>query len=180
MAVAATVSMFAPTTAATPRAGSAVRGRPNRVSGGKTVGGDSIAQGEANGGDGGSPWISETPLAQSGDSGTAWAQSSATNTGNTGPATSTANASPTALSGDSGDSGRTGDAKGTLSATNTEIKGRVSVSGDATSGRSGDTGNTGDARADGAAFSVANSGALAHPTRHPAPPATRPMQCAPT
>src|SRR5207253_5580843 len=61
-----------------------------------TRGGDAIAQLEANGGNGGAANLTEDPVAWSGNSGTAWAQSSATNTGNTGPATSTADANPQA------------------------------------------------------------------------------------
>src|SRR5207302_6703355 len=149
-----------------------IKGRNNVVTGGKVTGGDSIAQGTANGGDGGSPWISEDPLAQSGDSGTAWAQSTATNTGNTGPASSTANASPVAASGGSGDSGNTGKATADLTASNAKIKGSSKVAATVRSGDSGKTGATGDARAAGAGQSPCNPGALS-PT-HPASGSTRP------
>src|SRR5947207_5763894 len=53
-------------------------------------GGDSIADASANGGNGGSVQATIDPVAASGDSGASTAQSSATNTGDTGAASSTA------------------------------------------------------------------------------------------
>ena len=71
------------------------------------TGGDSIAVASADGGSGGSVDIDVSPVAISGDSGATTAQSSATNTGNTGPASSTSVSNPVSISGNSGDTGRT-------------------------------------------------------------------------
>src|SRR5207245_1435792 len=68
----------------------------------------SIAVGDASGGDGGSVRVRVIPTAISGDSGSAVAQSSATNTGNTGSAGSAANSTPLATSGPSGSTGAAG------------------------------------------------------------------------
>jgi hypothetical protein len=125
----------------------------------RVAGGDSIAVASANGGNGGSVGIRINPLAVSGDSGTAIGQSSATNTGNTGPASSTSISSPVAISGDSGSTGRTGDVRSNVAAVNTAIKGRAVVDGGAGSGNSGNSGRTGNANAVGVAVSNANSGA---------------------
>src|SRR3954451_5199584 len=108
----------------------------------RAVGGDSIAVASANGGEGGSAIIHIDPVAISGDSGTTVAQSSATNTGNTGPASSTSVSSPVAISGNSGSTGATGDARTSVSAVNTAIKGRATVDADTHSGRSGNSGST--------------------------------------
>jgi len=54
------------------------------------TGGDSIAETNANGGDGGEAELEQNPEATSGDSGKSIAQSSSTNTGDTGAASSTA------------------------------------------------------------------------------------------
>src|SRR5439155_8887064 len=66
---------------------------------GPITGGDSIASATANGGNGGDVAAAIDPLAVSGDSGASTAQSSATNTGDTGAAASTAVSSPVALPG---------------------------------------------------------------------------------
>jgi hypothetical protein len=126
---------------------------------GRVSGGDSIAVASANGGSGGSVTIDVSPVAVSGDSGTTTAQSSATNTGNTGPASSTSVSNPVAVSGNSGSTGSTGDVHSTAAALNTAIKGKATVNVDATSGDSGKSGPTGNATAVGAAVSSANSGA---------------------
>src|SRR3954469_4121415 len=125
----------------------------------RAVGGDSIAVASANGGQGGSAFIHIDPVAVSGDSGVAVGQSSATNTGNTGPASSTSISSPVAISGDSGSTGRTGDVHTNVAAVNTAIKGKATVDANAHSGNSGNSGPTGNANAVGVAVSSANSGA---------------------
>src|SRR3954465_2691718 len=125
----------------------------------RVSGGDSIAVASANGGGGGSAFIHIDPVAISGDSGTTVAQSSATNTGNTGPASSTSISSPVAISGDSGSTGKTGDTHVNVAAVNTAIKGRATVDANVHSGNSGDSGRTGNANAVGVAVSSANSGA---------------------
>src|SRR5207249_8439026 len=79
-------------------------------------GGDSIANATANGGNGGSVQATIDPLAVSGDSGASTAQCSATNTGDTGAASSTAVSSPVAISGDSGPTGDTGTGSAPLTA----------------------------------------------------------------
>src|SRR5207245_8575145 len=117
----------------------------------------------ANGGNGGAANVTANPTARSGDSGLSWSQSSATNTGNTGPATSTAESNPFAISGNSGASGATGPATVNLNAVNTGLLGEAEAGGDFTgafSGDSGDTGEAGDASAFGTANSLANAGAL--------------------
>src|SRR5947207_12282175 len=78
------------------------------ASGATKAGGDSTGSGSANGGSGGSPSVVIAPVAQSGNSGDVHAESSATNTGNTGPATSTAISNPVAITGNSGSTGGTG------------------------------------------------------------------------
>ncbi|MDP9071595.1 MAG: hypothetical protein M3N68_10025, partial [Actinomycetota bacterium] len=92
------------------------------------TGGRTAAVGRANGGAGGDVTVTTNPVAVSGNSGEVTAQSSATNYGKTGDATSILDANPTAISGDSGDTGETGDAF-------------AGVTGD-----TGDTGATGDER----------------------------------
>ena len=72
----------------------------------KAVGGDSIAVASANGGDGGSVVLHIDPLATSGNSGAAVAQSSATNTGNAVNAVKV-----TAVGGDGGNAGNNVTAK---------------------------------------------------------------------
>jgi hypothetical protein len=125
----------------------------------KATGGDSIAVASADGGSGGWVEVDASPVAISGDSGVTTAQSSATNTGNTGASSSTSTANPVAVSGDSGSTGRTGDVTSHVSASNTAIKGKVNVDGSARSGDSGNSGRTGSASANGTAISNANSGA---------------------
>src|SRR5205807_154212 len=102
-------------------------------------GGDSIANGQVDGGNGGSVQATIDPLAASGDSGASTAQSSATNSGDTGAASSTAVSSPQAVSGDSGPSGDTGAARVTIGATNSALKGSVDLTPLARSGATGDT-----------------------------------------
>src|SRR5581483_11013932 len=58
-------------------------GNRSRVRIGAVTGGDSIANVDANGGDGGGVKIDASPTAASGNSGASTAQSSSTNTGNT-------------------------------------------------------------------------------------------------
>ncbi|MDP8938632.1 MAG: hypothetical protein M3O23_13050, partial [Actinomycetota bacterium] len=77
---------------------------------GVAIGGASIAIGSANGGAGGAATVSANPVAITGNSGHAVAQSSATNFGWTGPAFSLAVSNPVALSGRSGSTGATGPA----------------------------------------------------------------------
>ncbi|MCU1451563.1 MAG: hypothetical protein JWP02_3733 [Acidimicrobiales bacterium] len=144
--MAGTVSLLSLTTAPS---GAAIR----------VSGGDSIAVASADGGNGGWVEVDVSPVAISGDSGVTTAQSSATNTGDTGAASSTSVSNPVAISGNSGDTGRTGDVNSHVSASNTAIKGKVSVDGSANSGNSGDSGRTGNASANGVAISNANSGA---------------------
>jgi hypothetical protein len=110
-------------------------GAGGAVSGAVTA--NSAPLGDASGGKGGSVDVTVIPTAISGRSGDTTAQSSATNTGDTGWAASTGTASPVALS---GSSGPTGDAAGKKSS-------------------SGGSGSTGDAAAIGSARSAANSGA---------------------
>src|SRR5205823_265114 len=149
------------------RARIAVPGSRDHVTVGKIVGGDSIASVSANGGDGGDADLTLSPQATTGDSGAAIAQSSATNTGDTGPASSTADANPVAVSGNSGMSGKTGDADATVTQTDTSLLlSSKSVTGAARSGNTGDSGATGDARASGTATSHANSGADSKATAH--------------
>src|SRR5205085_7085685 len=105
-----------------------ISGRGNRVTLGSVTGGDSIANGSVNGGAGGDVHSDQSPTAVSGDSGLSRAQSSATNTGNTGPACSTANASPVAASGGSGASGNTGEAKAEAARKSAEIGGKANIS----------------------------------------------------
>src|SRR4051794_40028217 len=109
----------------------------------RAVGGDSIAVASADGGAGGSAFIHIDPVAISGDSGTTVAQSSATNTGNTGPASSTSISSPVAISGDSGSTGRTGDVHSSVAAVNTAINGRGKGETRPSSGGRGEPGGTG-------------------------------------
>ena len=92
-----------------------VSGSSNNLTIGSIVGGDSIAQVQANGGPGGNVSLTISPLASSGPSGASNAQSSATNTGNTGGSSSTATSNPTAQTGNSGDTGRSGDATSNIS-----------------------------------------------------------------
>src|SRR5205823_12874062 len=113
----------------------------------------------ANGGEGGDANLMQSPSPFRADSGAARAQSSATNTGDTGPATSTADASPVAISGDSGKTGATGDAKVNVTDDNNTIKAKGAPLTFASSGNTGDSGHTGDARAASSAKSNANSGA---------------------
>ncbi|HEX2118783.1 MAG TPA: hypothetical protein VHF91_06340 [Acidimicrobiales bacterium] len=87
------------------------------------VGGSSVATGSANGGAGGTTTVIVNPDALSGDSGSATAQSSATNTGNTGSAASGSVSNPVASSGNSGTTGATGPVIVTPTATNTAILG---------------------------------------------------------
>src|SRR5438270_9690856 len=125
---------------------------------GQSTGGDSIAVASANGGSGGSIFLNIRPEAISGASGSVTAQSSATNTGNTGPASSTSISSPVAISGNSGSTGGTGDVHSSADVTNTAIKGSASADPAAVSGDSGNSGRTGTAVAVGSAVSNANSG----------------------
>src|SRR5207302_3737328 len=129
---------------------------------GAVLGGNSVATGAANGGDGGAASLESSPTAVSGDSGLSRSQASATNTGATGDATSRAVADPQAISGNSGATGATGPATSDIAASNGGILGTtVAVGGDAVTGDSGDSGATGAAAADAFAVSFANSGALA-------------------
>lgn len=125
----------------------------------RVSGGDSIAVANASGGSGGSVFVDVSPVAASGNSGAVVAQSSATNTGNTGAGSSTSVSSPVAISGNSGSTRRTGDVHSSVSAVNTAIKGRATVNAPVRSGASGNSGSTGNANAVGAAVSNANSGA---------------------
>ncbi len=67
--------------------------------------------------------VSANPVAESGDSGWATAQSSATNTGNTGWSTSVSRSNPVAISGDSGATGHTGPATSNPTVINLAILG---------------------------------------------------------
>jgi hypothetical protein len=78
-------------------------------------GGASVGTGDAGGGSGGDANVVVNPVARTGDSGTASASSSATNTGNTGDATSFAVSNPVATSGQTGGTAQTAPATGSSS-----------------------------------------------------------------
>ena len=71
--------------------------------------------------------VTANPLAASGDSGPATAQSSATNSGDTGWSTSISESNPLAISGDSGATGHTGPATSNPSAINLAILGSAVI-----------------------------------------------------
>ncbi|MDQ6928507.1 MAG: hypothetical protein M3159_07580, partial [Actinomycetota bacterium] len=90
---------------------------------GVAVGGSSVAIGDASGGNGGNVVVLAVPIALSGSSGGVSAQSSSTNTGDTGPAWSGAVSVPIAISGSSGSTGATGPATSNPTAINLGLLG---------------------------------------------------------
>jgi hypothetical protein len=90
---------------------------------GLAVGGSSVAIGDASGGNGGNVAVLAVPIAVTGSSGWTSAQSSATNSGHTGPASSGALSVPVAISGNSGSTGATGPAHSNPTAINLAILG---------------------------------------------------------
>lgn len=113
-----------------------------------STGGSGAGTADSGGGNGGSNVVVSNPVATSGKSGDASASSSATNTGQTGDATSQAVSNPVSSSGGSGGSGGTGDRGATSnpSATNTAVLGTAVAGGQlAASNASDSTGVTGDA-----------------------------------